>query len=146
MGPDDRGATAQLRDEISRFVKGVIDPTTFDHEAHVRMAYAMSRHHSFDVALLRFARALRSLARRAGKRDKFNMTITVAFLSLVAERCAREPQIRWPEFVERNRDLLQPDRLRAWYAPADLMSAVSRKTFVLPTRSPRIDDAGPSLR
>ena len=58
---------------------------TFPHREHVRMAFEMLRRHDFPAAVWLFSRALRAMAARAGKPQAFNQTVTIAFLSLIAE-------------------------------------------------------------
>src|SRR5580700_4121373 len=72
--------------EFERFVRGEIDARTFPHREHVRMAFEMLRRHDFAESVLHYSRALRAMTARAGKPQAFNQTVTIAFLSLVAER------------------------------------------------------------
>jgi hypothetical protein len=124
--------SAQLRDDLLRFERGDIDPARFNHEAHIRMAFAMSMHYAFDAALARFATALRLMCSRQGAPEKYNMTITATFLSLVAERCAAKPDITWAEFAATHQDLLDKRCLEKWYDKALLGSELARQTFILP--------------
>ena len=124
--------SAQLLDDLLRFERGDIDPARFNHEAHIRMAFAMSMHYGFDAALSRFATALRLMCARQGTPEKYNMTITAAFLSLVAERCAAKPNVTWAEFAATHQDLLDRRCLEKWYDKGLLGSELARQTFILP--------------
>jgi hypothetical protein len=118
--------------DLERFEQGLIDPADFDHEAHVRMAYAMCAHYPFDEALARFARGLRALCARAGSPQKYHMTVTVAFLSLVAERRIATVASGWSDFIAANAELLDTRHLESWYPRDMLASPLARETFVLP--------------
>jgi hypothetical protein len=52
------------------------------------MAHERLRRYDFPEAVLHYSRALQALTARAGAPGKFHQTITVAFLSLIAERLA----------------------------------------------------------
>ena len=126
--------------ELAEFEGGRRDPATFDHREHVRLAYEMLARHPFDRALARYARGLRRTAARAGAPERYHMTITVAFLAVIAERRALagpggEGEERGAGFEAGARataDLLDPGCLRRWYDPARLASAEARRTFILP--------------
>lgn len=119
---------------LAEFEAATLDVAAFDHAEHVRMAYLMLARHPFDEALARYAGALRRIAAGAGVPEKFHMTITVAFLALVAERMERDGEAGsdWESFAARHPELLDRRCLTRWYAPGVLASAVARRTFVLP--------------
>ena len=48
-------------DGLARFVRGEIDPRTFPHAEHVRMAFEMLRRHDFAEAALHYSHALRAM-------------------------------------------------------------------------------------
>ena len=120
--------------DLERFMRGEIDATSFPHREHVRMAFEMLRRHDFAESVWLFSKALRAMTAKAGKPQAFHQTITVAFLSLVAERMDRAP----PEFAAfecANPDLLVKGALYSWYRPERLASELARRTFVLPERT-----------
>jgi hypothetical protein len=118
--------------DLERFVRGEIAAAGFPHREHVRMAFEMLRRHDFPESVLHFSRALRTMAQQAGKPQAFNQTVTIAFLSLIAERLDSG---EWPDFAafaRDNPDLLEKGALARWYRPERLMSARARRTFLLP--------------
>ena len=122
--------------ELERFVRGEIAATGFAHREHVRMAFEMLRRHDFPETVLHFSRALRTMAQQAGKPQAFNQTVTIAFLSLIAERLDGG---EWPDFAAFARDnpeLLEKGALARWYRPERLASAPARRTFLLPEPAP----------
>jgi hypothetical protein len=118
--------------ELERFVRGQIAAMGFAHREHVRMAFEMLRRHDFPETVLHFSRALRTMAQQAGKPQAFNQTVTIAFLSLIAERLDGG---EWPDFAafaRDNPDLLEKGALARWYRPERLASERARRTFLLP--------------
>jgi hypothetical protein len=122
--------------ELERFVRGEIPATSFPHREHVRMAFEMLRRHDFPETVLHFSRALRSMAQQAGKPQAFHQTVTVAFLSLIAERMDGGECQDFAAFEDANPDLLEKGMLSRWYRPERLASERARRTFLLPEAAP----------
>jgi hypothetical protein len=120
--------------DLARFVRGDCDPTNFPHREHVRMAFEILRRHSFPETALHCSRALRRMASRAGRPEAYHETVTIAFLSLIAERMG--DTTNFESFVTLNPDLLDKHVLTRWYRPEQLASDCARRTFVLPQPSP----------
>lgn len=134
-----------LERELAAFESGALDPGAFDHAAHVRMAFAMTGRHAFDEALVRYGAALRRLCASVGKPEKYHMTVTVAFLALVAERQIDHPDESWEAFAARNAELLRRDCLDGWYDRSVIASERARRTFVLPEPWVRRDEVAAPL-
>jgi hypothetical protein len=117
--------------DLERFVRGEMAPAGFAHREHVRMAFEMLRRHDFAETALHFSRALRSMARRAGKPQAFHQTVTIAFLALIAERMESGCQ-DFSAFERSNPDLMAKGVLSRWYGPERLASERARRTFLLP--------------
>ncbi len=116
--------------DLERFVRGDCDPANFPHREHVRMAFEMLCRHSFTETALHYSRALRTMAIRASNPGAYHETITIAFLSLVAERAGNE--MDFESFARANPDLLDQSALLRWYRPERLASDAARRTFLLP--------------
>ncbi len=132
---------AEIPVDLARFLRGEIDPAAFPHREHVRMAFEMLRRHAFVEAALHYSRALRTLTARVGKPEKFHQTVTVAFLSLVAERMQAQAPCEFDEFAAANPELLDKSVLDRLYSAKRLSSEAARTTFLLP--EPLRDAAGP---
>ena len=117
-------------------ISALPDPRTFNHREHVRAAFELLTQHSFDEAAYRFSRLVRQLAQRAGKPEVFNQTITVAFLSVIAERMTTQVCRDFAVFAADNPDVLSATLLHGWYRPERLRSELARRVFVLPDRLP----------
>ena len=118
--------------DLERFVRGEIAATSFPHREHVRMAFEMLRRHDFAETVLQFSRALRAMAQQAGKPQAFHQTLTIAFLSLIAERLEEGSWEDFAAFARDNPELLDKGALARWYRPERLASERARRTFVLP--------------
>lgn len=109
-----------------------VDPGAFGHREHVQVAYEMLQKYDFLEATARYVKAITTIAARAGTPEKFHMTITLAFLSLIAERIHSTRQSNFEEFLEQNKDLLSKSLLSNWYPDAQLKSDLARTHFLLP--------------
>lgn len=124
--------------ELARFLRGEIAAAEFPHREHVRMAFEMLRRHDFAATVLHYSRALRAMTARAGKPAAFHQTVTIAFLSLIAERLERAGHADdFAAFAAANPDLLEKALLGRWYAPERLASEAARRTFLLPDLAPQ---------
>ncbi|HZO21262.1 MAG TPA: hypothetical protein VFB37_02075 [Steroidobacteraceae bacterium] len=118
--------------ELGRFMRGETDPACFPHREHVRMGFEMLRRHDFAEAAFRYSDALRSIVTKAGKAKIFHQTITIAFLSLIAERMEAAPYPDFETFAIANGDLIDKSALRRCYRAERLASEAARRTFLLP--------------
>lgn len=121
---------------VASFLAGTRDPANFRHVDHVRAAFEILKCKPFLEGAALYAGALKILAAKAGKPGLYNETITVAFLSLIAERLDTAETGSFEEFVSAHPDLLRKAILQDWYTPERLHSPLARRTFVLPARTP----------
>ena len=109
-----------------------LDATAFRHVDHVAVAYEMLRRYDFLDAITRYAACIRTLAIEAGAPRKYNATITVAFMSLIAERMEAAPADGFDDFIARNPDLLSKTLIQERYTPERLQSDLARQVFLMP--------------
>jgi hypothetical protein len=120
---------------VDAFERGVIDPESFDHEAHVYVAWLYLERYPLPAALEKFDAALRRLTVKLGVPGKYHATITWFFLLLIGQRRAEEPGADWWAFRRRNGDLIDGGGiLLRHYRPETLASDRARQSFVLPDR------------
>lgn len=119
---------------MNRFEAGQIDPTDFDHEAHVFMGWLYVGTYDMATAITQFDRALRRLTVTLGVPGKYHATITWTFLILIGERY-REGE-SWLDFRARNPDLVTDGKTipRRYFSDAALSSDLARKRFILPDK------------
>jgi hypothetical protein len=119
--------------EITRaFQAHAIDSSRFHHAEHVRVAFDLLGTFDFIDAAATYAKGIRVIAAKAGAPEKFNLTVTYAFMSLIAERMAAMPQAGFEEFVSANPDLMSKSALAGWYSDERLHSDTARRVFLLP--------------
>ena len=119
---------------VSDFEKGRINPAEFSHRLHVVTAFGLLGRYPFLEASRRYTEAIQALAEKAGAPGKFNLTITLAFLSLIAERMTAMRGADVEEFLSRNEDLLASHVLKHWYTQERLDSEPAHTQFLLPDR------------
>ena len=124
---------AALLDELQQ---GAVDPTRFSHRDHVGVAFVALQEFGFFDGLAVVARGLRDLATCAGAPEKFNATVTLAFVSLIGERMQSDNARDAEAFILANPDLLDRDVLKPWYSAGRLSSQRARRTGLLPDRTP----------
>ena len=118
--------------DLERFLRGEVHPAVFPHEEHIRMGFEMLRQLDFAETVFRFSAALRAMTARIGKPQAFHQTMTIAFLSLIAERADAGQYANFDSFARANADLFDRSALFRWYAPARLATDAARRTFLLP--------------
>ncbi len=127
-------------EELDDFYAGRIRTPGFAHRDHVRMAFLALSRDPFPVAFARYSEGIRQLAVHAGRPEKFNQTITGAFLSLIAERLAAHPPAKphpladFDAFADANPDLLEAGLLDRYYSPRRLASTQAKAVYLLPDR------------
>ncbi len=122
----------QISEVTRAFLDHSIEASTFHHAQHVRVAYDLLQTQDFIDAAATYAKGLRVIATAAGVPEKFNVTITYAFMSLIAERCATLVNGGFDRFIADNPDLMSKSALSGWYADDRLHSELARSVFLLP--------------
>jgi 2'-5' RNA ligase len=132
---------APLLDErtfVARFRDGTLGTDHFHHRDHVRMAWLYVREHGLEAAVTAFTADLRAFARAKGVPGLYHATITVAYLTLIAERLRGTPDTDWEAFAAAHADLLRwkPSVIDDYYSAERLWSDQARGQFLLPDRVP----------
>lgn len=127
--------TIQYSELFTQFEAVEVDAAEFGHREHVQVAFEMLHKYSYIEACARYSNTINTIATNAGAPDKFNVTITFAFLSLIAGRMHGTSWSSFDEFLSRNEDLLSIDALGKWYTREELWSEFARTHFLLPNRA-----------
>jgi hypothetical protein len=122
--------------DLDRFMRGEVRITAFPHREHLRMGFEMLRRYDFVEAALHYSRTLQAMVTEAGKPQAFHQTVTIAFLSLIAERIAACDYADFESFPDTNPDLFDKSALTRWYPSERLATAAARRTFILPEPTP----------
>ena len=116
---------------LHKFEGGEIEVSTFGHREHLQTAWEMLQVYPFIEAVARYARQLQRLATAAGAPEKFNLTVTMSFMSLIAEAMEATPDLDFDRFCEAHPDLRQ-NPLTHWYSDQRLGSELARRIFLMP--------------
>ena len=122
-------------DLIHHFEALTLDPASFRHAEHVRLAWAYLAELELLEALARYRTGLRALARHHGAPEKYHETVTCGMMVLVHERRVTRPgEGGWDAFAAANPDLLRwLDGAFFDHYPKDVLrSDLARSTFLLP--------------
>ena len=122
--------------DLERFMRGEVAITAFPHREHIRMGFEMLRRYDFVESALHYSRALQAMTTRVGKPQAFHQTVTIAFLSLIAERIAAGDYAGFESFADLNPDLFEKSALTRWYPSERLATTAARRTFILPEPAP----------
>jgi hypothetical protein len=109
-----------------------IEPAAFGHVDHVAVALEMLGRYPFVEACSRYAETIKAMAEGVGAPEKFNATITIAFMSLIAERRERSATKDLIAFLDESPELLDRNLLKQWYSNERLHSTLARRQFLLP--------------
>jgi len=109
---------------------------SFDHRAHLQLAWEAIAAGGLPAALAQVPAYLRGVARAAGHPERYHETVTLGFLLLIADRCAAPPGSEsFDAFAERNAELLDPGILERFWRADTLRSDRARRQFVFPDGS-----------
>ncbi len=117
---------------LAAFHDGTLPAAGFNHLAHCRVAFCQLTQDPFLEACIAVRDGLRRFAAAQGQPGLYHETITVAFMSVVAERMRRHPGATWPELLAACPELADKALLQRWYRPELLGSPEARAAFVLP--------------
>jgi len=119
-------------ERLARFLAGDTPASELSHREHVWLAWATLRRYDFAESVYRYSRALRAVAERAGRPEKFNQTQTIAFLSLIAERVALGGGEDFEPFAREHPELFDATVLARYYSRERLSCPLAHRTFLLP--------------
>lgn len=130
MGSEVEQAVAMLR-----MLEAGQVPTPFGHREHLQVAwYLLEAERRFSSAVVRLEAALLNAASAVGHAEKFHVTRTYAWMSLVAE-CRGSCSVGFEELLRQSPELLDKQLLeRRYYSPQELASEAARQVFILPQR------------
>lgn len=115
---------------LDQMIAGELPCTGFGHRVHLGTAHAALKRWEFFEAAYRYAGAIRATAAAAGVPEKFNATVTLGFLSIIAERM--EAAEDTDAFLDRNPDLGREALLAAGYDAGRLGCDRAREVGLLP--------------
>lgn len=117
---------------LEQLVDGTLDPRELSHRDHVGLATASLRRHGFFTALGLIAEGLEAAAHRAGCPEKFNATVTLASMSLLAEQLAHFGDGPIDAFIDQYSDSVARASLLNLYRSRSLTTPLARQVGLLP--------------
>lgn len=119
---------------VASFEETSLDASSFGHRQHIAVAWWFVRELELLEALTRFRAGILRLVQKVGAHDKYNETVTWAYLLLIRERVARGTSSDFETFAANNPDLFdhRNGALSRYYRPGTLSSDLARREFVLP--------------
>ena len=127
--------TERYADLLGQMRDDTLHACDFGHADHIGVAYQALEEEPFFEALALFARGIQGAASRAGAGDKFNATVTLVYMSLIAERRASGQYRDADDFIARNTDLGAKGLLNEWYSADRLDSSMARQVALMPDRA-----------
>lgn len=117
---------------------GSLPATEFNHRNHLRAGWLYLKRHPLPEAAMKCALTIQRYAARLGAPEKFNLTLTLAFMHIIAEQRERHPADDWHAFLASCPELQHDAQqlLERHYSRALLESEQARRTFVPPDRTP----------
>ncbi len=114
------------------FLSQEVDADDFSHLDHVCVAREILLRFDFLMAVQIFSESLHAMALNAGASDKLNLTVTLAFMSIISERMQSGEDLEG--FVKTNQDLLHTDFMEAYYSKDRLNSSKAKGMFLMPDK------------
>ncbi|MEV7023811.1 hypothetical protein [Kitasatospora sp. NPDC093558] len=102
----------------------------FDHRRHVHLTWLAVRRYGRAAALALVADGIRATATRAGAPQKFHVTMTRAWVELVAQHATEDED--FASFADRHPELLDKGLLARHYRPGTLADERARTGWVEP--------------
>lgn len=119
---------------LSAFNDCSAPPAAFNHIGHLRIGWIHLQRYPVEEAIRLTCEGIERFANHLGAPDKYNRTLTVALLRLMASRGASDKNVGWEAFLSRNHDLVYDAKglLARHYSEARMSSAEAKSSFAPP--------------
>ncbi|MEM7163550.1 MAG: hypothetical protein AAF487_14050 [Bacteroidota bacterium] len=91
---------------FAKFESCQLDPSLFDHRAHIRLVWICIDKFGFEETLQKVQELIKSYVEHLGAFDKYNATLTVAAINVVFAFMQDSASPEFDEFLKENSDLL----------------------------------------
>lgn len=112
------------------------DADRFAHRQHVKLTWLAIRRYGTGAAVDLISEGIQRTARYAGAPQKYNATVSRAWVELVGHHVDQDNASDFDAFVDRHAALLDKRLLTRFYRPATLASQSARTGWVLPDLAP----------
>ena len=119
---------------LQKFENQTLDPEYFDHHGHLRLAWLYLSLFPLEQAIDKICAGIRDYAESLGATEKFNKTITIAIVKIMANRTSGTARNCFEQFLNENQPLLKDSLsvLLEYYSPEVLFSEHARIGEVKP--------------
>ena len=123
---------------LHAFATAELPPQQFDHKAHLRLAYLMLERHPRDEAGELIGQQIRNYTVQWEASDKYNHTLTLAAVYVMAHFMERKPGLSFEELLHHFPKLLTGFQgLVGQHYSRDLLnSSEAKKNFLQPDKTP----------
>jgi hypothetical protein len=123
-------ASANLNDDefLAAFHSHSLKPSEFRNADHFRLAWLHLHREPLETAMENVCSGIQAFAAHHGVSDKYHVTITIAWVRLVATH--REPT--FGDFLNANASRLNPDLLHRFWTPELLAGEEAKSKWVAP--------------
>ncbi|MGW5343423.1 hypothetical protein [Streptomyces sp. HUAS TT3] len=132
--------TQQVHEDPSPFAELMAEVMAtaehFGHRQHVQLTWLAVRRHGTGAAVDLVSDGIRRTARYAGAPQKYNATVSRAWVELVGHHADGTDTADFDAFAHRHPALLDKKLLTRYYHPATLAGTRARTGWVEPDRSP----------
>jgi len=108
----------------------------FGHREHIHLTWLAVHRHRMPTAISLISNGIRQTARYAGAPQKYNATVSRAWVELVAHHTHHDGDADFDTFLARNPALLNKRLITRFYHPATLATAQARTGWTPPDRAP----------
>lgn len=108
----------------------------FGHREHIHLTWLAVRRYGLPAAISLVSNGIQQTARYAGAPQKYNATVSRAWVELVAHHTHNDGDVDFDTFAARNPALLDKRLLTRFYHPATLATAQARTGWTPPDRTP----------
>ena len=108
----------------------------FAHRQHVHLTWLAVRRYGTDTAIELVSNGIREVARYAGAPQKYNTTVSRAWVELVGHHAGHSDAVDFDTFAEYNPALLDKKLLTRFYRSAALARSEARTGWVAPDLTP----------
>ena len=126
--------TAGVFDEL--MTEAMASADAFGHRQHVHLTWLAVRRAGMPAAVTVVSEGIRRTARYAGAPQKYHVTVSRAWVELVAHHTGEDPTPDFSAFTGRNPELLDKRLLTRFYRSTTLADVRARSGWVEPDLAP----------
>ena len=123
---------------LAALENGSLPLDAFTHRNHLRAAWLYLERHPLPEAAMSCALAIQKYAVMHGAAEKFHLTLTLAFMHIIAELREQHPAGDWESFLAACPELQGDAKalIAQHYSESLLESTRAKRSFVPPDRAP----------